>query len=58
MAEAQQSVLDFVKKHIPKARTAPLAGNSVHVDRVFLAKDMPELEAHLHYRNVGKHFNF
>ncbi|KAI8050394.1 ribonuclease H-like domain-containing protein [Syncephalis plumigaleata] len=49
MTEAQHSVLDFVKRYIPKARTAPLAGNSVHADRVFLAKDMPELEAHLHY---------
>ncbi|KAI9596727.1 ribonuclease H-like domain-containing protein [Syncephalis fuscata] len=52
MNDAQEAVLNFVKQHVPKARTAPLAGNSVHADRVFLSKDMPELEAHLHYRNV------
>ncbi|RKP08901.1 ribonuclease H-like domain-containing protein [Thamnocephalis sphaerospora] len=52
MAEAERAVLDFVQQYVPDARTAPLAGNSVHADRVFLRKDMPRLEAHLHYRNV------
>jgi oligoribonuclease len=37
---------------VPTARTAPLAGNSVHADRAFLRRHMPGLEAHLHYRNV------
>lgn len=49
-AEAQ--VLDFVRAHVPQARTAPLAGNSVHADRAFLKRFMPSLEAYLHYRNV------
>ena len=52
MAEAQDKVLTFVREHVPDPRKAPLAGNSVYVDRGFLARDMPDLEAHLHYRIV------
>jgi oligoribonuclease len=51
-AEAEQSVLEFVKAHVPEPGHAPLAGNSVHADRAFLHKHMPELEAWFHYRNV------
>ena len=50
LAEAQ--VLEFVKRYIPEPGVAPLAGNSVHADRAFLHKYMPQLEAHVHYRNV------
>ena len=39
-------------EHVPEPRKAPLAGNSVGTDRAFLARDMPELDAHLHYRIV------
>ena len=49
-AEAQ--VLEFIVQHVPTARTAPLAGNSVHADRAFLRRYMPTLEAYVHYRNV------
>lgn len=52
LAEAQRIVLDYIKGWVPDARKAPLAGNSVSTDRGFLARDMPELEAHLHYRIV------
>ena len=52
LAEAQARVLEYVKKHIPETRKAPLAGSSVYVDRMFLANYMPELDAHLHYRLV------
>jgi oligoribonuclease len=50
--QAQQIVLDYVRTHVPEPRRAPLAGNSVATDRGFLARDMSELEAHLHYRIV------
>ena len=50
--EAEERLLDFVKRHVPEPRTAPLAGNSVHADRAFLEAHMPELASHLHYRNV------
>jgi oligoribonuclease len=52
LAEAEAMVLDYVREHVPAARKAPLAGNTVFVDRGFLARDMPELEAHMHYRIV------
>ncbi len=45
-------VVAFVKQHIPDSHTAQLAGNSVHVDRTFLSKCMPQLVDHLHYRIV------
>lgn len=50
--DAQAQVLAYVKKHVPEARKAPLAGSSVYVDRGFLARYMPELDEHLHYRLV------
>lgn len=52
MAEAEELVLAYIRQHVPDARKAPLAGNTVGTDRTFLARDMPALEAHLHYRNV------
>ena len=52
LAEAERQTLEFVRSLVPEPRTAPLAGNSVHADRAFLHRHMPDLEAHLHYRNV------
>ncbi len=52
LAEAERRVLAYVRTWVPDARSAPLAGNSVATDRAFLARDMAELDAHLHYRMV------
>ena len=52
VAEAERQVLDHLRKHVPDARTVPLCGNSIATDRAFLARDMPELDAFLHYRMV------
>jgi len=52
LADAEAQVLDYVRAHVPDERKAPLAGNTVGTDRLFLARDMPELEGHLHYRVV------
>jgi len=52
MAEAEQQVLAYIRRWVPDARSAPLAGNSVGTDRGFIARDMAELDAHLHYRVV------
>ena len=52
MAEAEQLVLAYVKRFVPDRRTAPLCGNSIGTDRGFLARDMPELDDHLHYRMI------
>ncbi|MFD7644085.1 oligoribonuclease [Kitasatospora sp. NPDC059795] len=52
MAEAQEQVLAYIRRHVPEAGKTPLCGNSVATDRGFLSRDMPELEGHLHYRIV------
>jgi oligoribonuclease len=52
LAEAESMVLDYLKQHVPDAKKAPLCGNSIATDRSFLARDMPALDAHLHYRMV------
>ena len=52
LEDAQAQVLAYVQQHVPEARKAPLAGSSVYVDRGFLARDMPALDAHLHYRLI------
>lgn len=52
MEEATERVMDYVRTHAPVARKAPLAGNTIGTDRAFLARDMPELEQWVHYRNV------
>jgi oligoribonuclease len=52
LGEAEQQVLDYIKRWVPERRTAPLCGNSIGTDRGFLARDMPELDDHLHYRMV------
>lgn len=49
---AENQVLDYIRSWVPNPRTAPLAGNTIGTDRAFLARDMPALEAHVHYRNV------
>ena len=52
MADAQQQVLDYITAHAPDPRKVPLAGNTIGTDRAFLLRDMPALEAHLHYRSI------
>ncbi|MBO0808151.1 MAG: oligoribonuclease, partial [Actinobacteria bacterium] len=52
LPEAQDRVMQYVRGHIPEPRKAPLCGNSIATDRAFLARDMPELDAYLHYRMV------
>lgn len=50
--QAETKILDYVKSFAPEAGTAPLAGNSIGTDRMFLNRYMPKLDSHLHYRNV------
>ncbi|KAL0581345.1 Phosphatidylinositol 3,4,5-trisphosphate-dependent Rac exchanger 2 protein [Marasmius crinis-equi] len=45
-----KAVLNYIKKWIPQERTGVLAGSSVHMDRLFLRKEMPEIIDWLHYR--------
>ena len=52
LAQAEDMIFEYVKRHVPEPRTAPLCGNSIATDRGFLARDMPRLDAHLHYRMI------
>ena len=52
LEQAGQQTLDFIKAHVPEARTVPLCGNSIGTDRRFLARYLPDIENHLHYRSV------
>ena len=52
LADAEAQVLAFIKEHVPGGLRPPLAGNSVATDRAFLARDMRDIDALLHYRIV------
>jgi oligoribonuclease len=52
LAEAQERVLEYIRGYVKEPRKVPLCGNSIATDRAFLARDMPELDAFLHYRMV------
>jgi len=52
LGEAEYEVLEYILRFAPDAQTAPLAGNTIGTDRSFLAKYMPRVDQHLHYRSV------
>lgn len=52
LAEAGEQTLAFLRSHINEARTVPLCGNSIGMDRRFLAVHLNEIEEFLHYRSV------
>ncbi|MFM1777930.1 MAG: hypothetical protein RL741_548 [Actinomycetota bacterium] len=49
---AEELLFDYITSHIPEACKVPLAGSSVHVDRIFLQRDMPRVDSYLHYRII------
>ncbi|MBD8045317.1 oligoribonuclease [Arthrobacter sp. Sa2BUA2] len=52
LAEAEAEVIEYITKWVPEPKKAQLAGNSVGTDRMFLARDMPEVIDYLHYRII------
>jgi len=52
VADAEQQLLAYIQQFVPEAGKAPLCGNSIATDRGFLARDMPALDAFLHYRMI------
>ncbi len=52
MQEAEDQVLAYITEYVPDAGKAQLGGNSVGTDRGFLARDMPRVIEHLHYRII------
>jgi oligoribonuclease len=52
ISKAETQVLEYIQQWIKEERTAPLAGNSIGTDRMFLNRQMPSLDSFLHYRNI------
>jgi oligoribonuclease len=52
LEQAEEQVLDYVKRFVPERRKAPLCGNTIATDRSFIARYMPKLDDHLHYRMI------
>jgi oligoribonuclease len=52
LADAEEQVLAYVREHCADGSRPPLAGNTVGTDRAFIARDMKDLDAFLHYRIV------
>jgi oligoribonuclease len=52
LAEAGARTLDLIKSYVPEPGTVPLCGNSIGIDRRFLATYLPQIEQYLHYRSV------
>jgi oligoribonuclease len=52
LADAEYAVNEYILRFVPAPQTAPLAGNTIGTDRTFLAKYMPRVDGHLHYRSI------
>lgn len=50
--QAAEETLAYIKRHVPEPGKAPLAGSTVYVDRAYLARQMPLVDQHLHYRVI------
>ncbi|MDP9849909.1 oligoribonuclease [Streptosporangium lutulentum] len=52
LPEAETMVIEYIKSHIKEPKKAPLCGNSISTDRSFISRDMPSVDAFLHYRMI------
>lgn len=52
LADAGDQALAYLKGHVPAPGQVPLCGNSIGVDRRFLDRQLPDLDAYLHYRSI------
>jgi oligoribonuclease len=50
--DAEAQVLEYIRQWVTTDKSAPLAGNSIGTDRMFLNRYMPTLDNYLHYRNI------
>ncbi|SMN20053.1 similar to Saccharomyces cerevisiae YLR059C REX2 3'-5' RNA exonuclease [Maudiozyma saulgeensis] len=63
--QVEDELLEYIKKYIPDENVGILAGNSIHMDRLFMLKEFPKVINHLFYRlidvstimEVGRRFN-
>jgi oligoribonuclease len=52
VSAAEEQILEYLQASGTEPGKSPLAGNSVSVDRNFIARDMPKLNEYLHYRTI------
>jgi oligoribonuclease len=52
LEDAGKATLGFLEAHISEPGTVPLCGNSIGMDRRFLAAQLPEIERFFHYRSI------
>lgn len=52
LAEVEEKLFKYLSEHIGRSNRGVLAGNSVHIDRIFLTKEFPKVINYLHYRQV------
>ena len=52
VGEAEFRALEYIQRFVSAEGKAPLAGNTIGTDRMFLAAYMPRLDRWLHYRNI------
>jgi len=52
LAEAEAKAMAYIQQFVPEARKAPMAGNSIATDRTFIARDLHQLDEHVHYRMI------
>ena len=52
LEDAGAATLEFIKQYVPEQRKVPLCGNSIGMDRRFLAAYLPDIENWLHYRSI------
>ena len=52
LSHAEESLFDYISTHAPEAGKSPLGGSSVHMDRIFITRDMPKVASYLHYRII------
>lgn len=48
--QAEEELIEFIDSNFRKGDKVLLAGNSIHMDRRFIIKAWPKLDARLHYR--------
>lgn len=49
---AEAGLIEFYREHGVGVKGAPLCGNGIHFDRMFIEAQMPVLDAYLYYRNL------
>jgi len=52
LEDAEAQIMAYLREHVPNSGQSPLAGNTIGTDRAFIARSLPQVDAHLHYRSV------